>query len=413
MKATTISSALAAVALLGAVAHGQSTIYGRDLRNGRFITSDTAAFVANLTVIGTNTVPTYAIDFDETATTLWAVENTALGYGTFDLTTGAFTTVGTVTGLTPGSGATGLTCSTNGTWYLSQFVSGVGTNLYVGNITTGTFSLVGLIGVGIMIDISIDSQGNLYGNNISDDNLYSINTTTGAGTLIGPTGQATNFAQGMDFDWSTDTLYATLYTGGGTGVFAAMNLVTGFATILEDTTPTNGEFEIAVRVAAGPSLVTTPYCFGDGSGTACPCGNVGLPGRGCANSHGGGAVLSAIGSASVSAGDLVLVGQFAQPGQPGLYFQGNNATSGGNGFQNGDGLRCAGGGIRRLQIVTAGGAASANPGGSQTSINIAASGLVNPGDTKRYQWWYRNPSPAAPCGTTFNLSNGLEIVWTP
>ena len=161
--------------------------------------------------------------------------------------------------------------------------------------------------------------------------------------------------------------------------------------------------------------VAISYCAGDGTGTTpCPCGNTGGPGRGCANSTAsGGGLLAATGSASVSAGDLVLVGSGSQPGQPGLYFQGNNAINGGNGIQNGDGLRCAGGSIRRIQVVAAGGLASPNPGGSQTTVNIAAQGFANPGDTRRYQWWYRNPSPQAPCGTGFNLSNGLEVIWQP
>ena len=192
-------------------------------------------------------------------------------------------------------------------------------------------------------------------------------------------------------------------------------------------TVTSGTLTVQVRINSGDLSVNgiqlepnggvgTPFCFGDGTGTTlCPCGNTGAAGRGCANSTAsGGALLEATGSASVGAGDLVLVGSGAQPGQPGLYFQGNNAINGGNGIQNGDGLRCAGGSIRRLQVRTAGGAASANPGGSETTVNIAAVGAVNPGDTRRYQWWYRNPAPGgSSCGTTFNLSNGLQVVWTP
>ena len=44
---------------------------------------------------------------------------------------------------------------------------------------------------------------------------------------------------------------------------------------------------------------------------------------------------------------------------------------------------------------------------------VAAAGGVAPGDVKRYQVWYRNP-PAGFCGAfTFNLSNGVQVNWSP
>jgi hypothetical protein len=33
------------------------------------------------------------------------------------------------------------------------------------------------------------------------------------------------------------------------------------------------------------------------------------------------------------------------------------------------------------------------------------------GDVKRYQLWYRDPA-STPCGAQFNLSNGLEVIWS-
>jgi len=42
-------------------------------------------------------------------------------------------------------------------------------------------------------------------------------------------------------------------------------------------------------------------------------------------------------------------------------------------------------------------------------------GGVVPGDTKRYQCWYRDNSGGQPCGVgvnDFNLSNGYEITWS-
>ncbi len=153
------------------------------------------------------------------------------------------------------------------------------------------------------------------------------------------------------------------------------------------------------------------FCLGDGSAAACPCGNTDpgtgpLP-AGCANSSGAGASLVATGNTSLSLAELVLEAGNLQPGQPGLYFQALNAVNGGLGVPFGDGLRCAGGQVARIQIRTANAA-----GNSHTTIDVGAAGGVAPGDVRRYQVWYRNPS-ASPCGSGFNLTNGLEVTWTP
>ena len=154
------------------------------------------------------------------------------------------------------------------------------------------------------------------------------------------------------------------------------------------------------------SAPTTSFCTGDGTGTICPCGNAGNTGEGCANGAGSGGLLSSSGSASISAADLVLEGSQLISGQPGLYFQGNNAINGGLGVIFGDGLRCAGGGVIRLQVGFAD-----STGSSQTSIDIGATGGVSAGDVKRYQIWYRDPA-GSPCGALFNLSNGVEISFS-
>jgi len=100
-----------------------------------------------------------------------------------------------------------------------------------------------------------------------------------------------------------------------------------------------------------------------------------------------------------------LNGEGLVPSQPGLYFQGNNAIASGAGVTFGDGLRCAGGGVVRLQVRF-----SDSAGASSTSIDVASKGGVVPGDTKRYQIWYRDPNTSI-CGAGFNLSNGFEVSW--
>jgi hypothetical protein len=103
---------------------------------------------------------------------------------------------------------------------------------------------------------------------------------------------------------------------------------------------------------------------------------------------------------------VTLTGSQLIASQPGLYFQGNNSVNAGDGTLFGDGIRCAGGGVIRLQVRF-----SDSVGDSETNINIAVVGGVDAGDTKRYQLWYRDPN-TSPCGAGFNLSNGLEITFS-
>jgi len=151
---------------------------------------------------------------------------------------------------------------------------------------------------------------------------------------------------------------------------------------------------------------STSFCSGDGTGTQCPCANNGGPGQGCANGNGSGAVLTSTGSASVSLADFGLSASNLIGSQPGLYFQGNNAINSGLGVTFGDGLRCAGGGVMRLQVRF-----SDSNGSSSTTTNLISAGNIAPGDTKRYQIWYRDPATSI-CGTQFNLSNGVELTFS-
>jgi hypothetical protein len=150
------------------------------------------------------------------------------------------------------------------------------------------------------------------------------------------------------------------------------------------------------------------YCSGDGSSTDCPCGNAGGLCAGCRNgSFADGALLRATGSAELGNDSLVLRSQRATPSQPGLFFQGNNPVNVGEGVAFGDGLRCAGNGVVRLQVVVS------NPSGNaSSSVAVGATGDVQAGETKYYQFWYRDPQ-ASVCATNFNLSNGLKLVWAP
>lgn len=148
------------------------------------------------------------------------------------------------------------------------------------------------------------------------------------------------------------------------------------------------------------------YCFGDGSGTSCPCANPGQAGEGCRNSTGTGGKLVAGGSSSVLADDLTLTASQLLPLQPAYLFRGLSATGGGSGARFGDGLRCAGIEVTRfgLAIPSAGGVAIWGPG-------LAASGGWTSGDLFNFQCFYRDQG--GPCGSGFNLTNGVEILMEP
>ncbi len=171
-----------------------------------------------------------------------------------------------------------------------------------------------------------------------------------------------------------------------------------------------GSFTITF-VVGGPT--GTVFCSGDGSGTPCPCGNSGQPGNGCANSvQAAGAHLDAVGNASVSFDTVDLLGTLMPDTTSALYFQGTSQIGTGLGVAFGDGLRCAGGTIVRLGTRTNSGGSSSY-GVSQSDIPVSVrGGIPAGGGTREYQIWYRNA--AAFCtASTFNLSNGLEIVWSP
>ena len=155
------------------------------------------------------------------------------------------------------------------------------------------------------------------------------------------------------------------------------------------------------------------YCFGDDGLGVCPCGNDNdgsVPESGCANGvFPSGGHLAGTGIASVSDDTLVLIATHLEPNNSGLFFQADNDLS--PGILWGDGLRCAGGNLKRLQVLFADGNGTAS-----TTLGIHdKAGNVSAGDKKFYQCWYRN-TINPPCGAgvnEFNATNGLAVGWYP
>ena len=162
--------------------------------------------------------------------------------------------------------------------------------------------------------------------------------------------------------------------------------------------------------ASGNTGTGTAYCFGDGTGGACPCGANGNSGEGCANTSGtGGATLVASGNASLSADTFQLNISGVPGSKPGLVLRGASQLGGGNGNPAGDGLLCTSGNTARSQVqVTSAGATTFIE--FQPGVSFGASSY-GAGQAANYQFWYRDPSNTC-SGGGFNFTNAVSVTWT-
>jgi len=161
---------------------------------------------------------------------------------------------------------------------------------------------------------------------------------------------------------------------------------------------------------AQPS-VGVQSCFGDGSGTACPCGNTSWSGArlGCKNSSGVGASLTAVGIASVANDQFTLQG-YGMPNGSALYIQGSQLHLAGAGVLFGDGLQCVSSNVVRLGSKMNVIGASHYPDVGELPVSVR--GGATPGATLHYQIWYRDGSGFC-SNSTWNLTNALTVVWGP
>jgi hypothetical protein len=166
----------------------------------------------------------------------------------------------------------------------------------------------------------------------------------------------------------------------------------------------------AIITVQVPTLPGSAFCSGDGTGTACPCGNNSAVGAksGCLNSLGSGGKLTASGYASLGNDSVVLTGS-GMPNSSALYFQGTTQQSGGLGALFGDGLRCAGGSVIRLGTKSNAAGGSSYPVAGD--LRVSVKGLVTTPGLRTYQCWYRNSAVFCVTNATYNLTNGWQLTW--
>jgi hypothetical protein len=122
------------------------------------------------------------------------------------------------------------------------------------------------------------------------------------------------------------------------------------------------------------------------------------------NTVGLGAIIGSVGSNSIAAGTFDLVVDGCPPNSFGLFYFGTTEIL----APFGNGFRCVGGSTFRLGVIQADALGSAS-----WHVNFGAApalGQIDPGETWRFQYWYRN---AAAGGAGFNLSNGLRVRFCP
>lgn len=146
-----------------------------------------------------------------------------------------------ITGLVQGDIVYGIAYNyENNIYYLaaSNF-SNNSDNIYKVNVTTGAATLIGPTGTGgVQADLTIDCNGNCYSIDPIKKNAYKINLTTGAATLLGPLGFNLYGDQGMDYDRENGIVYLTLVDS--VTLFTQLrqlNTITGETTLIRDWGP--------------------------------------------------------------------------------------------------------------------------------------------------------------------------------
>jgi len=190
----------------------------------------------------------------------------------------------------------------------------------------------------------------------------------------------------------------------------AGNLVTG---------DTNAKSDVFVRDFEPAGF--TSSCDAGLLGTlACPCSNPpSTPGHGCDNSSTtGGAVLSANGVAYLSLDRLVFAANGETPSATSILMQGDLEIR--TGLVFGQGVRCAGGALKRLFVKTASGGSMHAPefGAGDPSVSTRSAALGQPiaaGESRGYFVYYRDPTVlgGCPAAATFNATQTGRVTWWP
>lgn len=250
----------------------------------------------------------------------------------------------------------------------------------------------------VLLDLEWAADETLYGVSLNDDvNIPGGNLAIGGGQAaefsFASNAQFIGSAGFLGLGQGTNSLYLSqLENFPGTSYADNPYVCSGIMYIAK----------LTITYPCDSSDGDTPYeTFCDCPLVVAPCGNAGAAGQGCENSTGAGSQLTATGAAITGGGSTLQLhaSNLPTPQTIGLFFQGNNFL---NPMPFGDGLRCVGGNIERLEVVIT---------GTGTADSSVIAGPTSSG-VKFYQFWYRDaPYQQSPCSSGFNLTNGVAIGW--
>jgi hypothetical protein len=160
----------------------------------------------------------------------------------------------------------------------------------------------------------------------------------------------------------------------------------------------------------------TSFCHPGLDGTiSCPCANPPTAaGSGCDNGVTGGATLTCTGTASLFLDSMVMTSSDELATALSIFNQGTTTTN----VAFGQGVRCAGGSLKRLYTKVASGGTASAPGGGDVNVHTRSSQLgdvIAAGSTRYYYVYYRQPLVLGGCAATatFNSTQTVATIWAP
>jgi len=206
------------------------------LQEAVLVDLDTPSVFLPMGPIDTAGLPLGGDFINDDFSSFYTLDVTTFALNVYDVENGGFTTIAT---LTP-SGAfvpVGLTWDESTNTAFTIMDDGTATpQLHSVDLGTGVTTLVAtLTGLptGVGVGLSADPAGNLFCYGLDPDSLFSINKVTGTTTAVGPLGVDLNFAQDADFNDNDGTYYAASFNNtDGEAQLLTIDTATGAATLV-------------------------------------------------------------------------------------------------------------------------------------------------------------------------------------